>query len=91
MWVRCSRCQARRRLQRHPDQYDRLPRCGTPKCKTKPQRYYVDHYRQNVERNKGAKATLCRCTAYHFPHRAASGQCWQREITDPPEDTRYGP
>jgi hypothetical protein len=84
MWVRCSVCQARRVLNRHPDRYLRLPRCRTYGCTIKRQRagkrqsYYVDHYRQRVERNHGGRGTVCRCAAYHFPHRRESGSCQWR-------------
>lgn len=84
MWVRCSRCQARRSLKYAPDTYQRLPCCRTYGCTAarlrtgKRQSYYVDHYRQHVERNHGAKATVCRCHAYYFPHRQASGSCQWR-------------
>lgn len=84
MWVRCSRCQARRTLRWPPDTYQRLPRCRTYGCTVgrqragKRQSYYVDHYRQRVERNKGRKGTTCRCPSYHFPHRRESGTCQWR-------------
>lgn len=84
MWVRCSRCQARRTLRYAPDTYLRLPRCRTYGCTTarrregKRQSYYIDHYRQRVERNKGRKAAVCRCPSYHFPHRRESGTCQWR-------------
>jgi hypothetical protein len=84
MWVRCSHCQARRTLRWPPDQYLRLPRCRTYGCTAARQRagkrqsYYIDHYRQRVERNKGRKAAVCRCPSYHFPHRRESGTCQWR-------------
>lgn len=81
--ARCSRCQARRTLARNPDQYARLPNCQ--RCGHN--RYYLDHYRRNVERNKKA-VPVCNpgrggCSAYHFPHRKGSGFCIHNDkLTD---------
>ena len=71
MWVRCSKCQKRARLT--PAQLANPKRCKAYGCKSTS--YYVDHYRQHVERNGGKKATVCRCLSYHFPHRRESGRC----------------
>lgn len=86
--VRCSnrRCQARRTLNKHPDEYLRLPRCKTPGCfisqqrKGKPQRYRIDTYRQTKERGQKAPKPCTPgrggCNGYHFPHRRGSLHCW---------------
>lgn len=85
-YVRCSYCQARRTLARHPDSYQVVPRCRAPGCAPKqrrrqvPQRYYVDRWRAKHERSVGNKGRCypgrSGCSAYHFPHRRGSGACW---------------
>ena len=70
-FVRCCRCRARRTLNRHPDEYVRLPQCRAPGCRSR--RYTVDAYRTRVER--GGKVRPCKCYGYSFPHRRGSGYC----------------
>lgn len=72
-YVRCSRCEARRTLARHPDEYIRVPRCRS--CGHN--RYRVDRYRAKVERNRNLTCCPGRgaCYGYSFPHRRGSGYC----------------
>lgn len=67
-YVRCSHCDARRTLNRHPDDYIRVPRCRS--CGQN--RYRVDKYRARFERGPKHR---CTCYRYHFPHRRGSGYC----------------
>lgn len=82
--VRCSKCLGRRTLQRHPDQYQRLPRCA--RCnrqmtniagdKTKPH-YRIDKYRPKFERGFKLVCDPSKsgCRGYSFIHRKGSGYC----------------
>jgi hypothetical protein len=67
MHARCSHCQSRRTLSKKPTEYLRLPKCRM--CGRR--RYYLDHYRRNVER----KAKPCRCHFIGHPHRKGGGSC----------------
>ncbi|AQQ21176.1 hypothetical protein A8D61_23345 [Burkholderia cenocepacia] len=68
--VRCTHCDARRCLRRHPDRYTRLPACRT--CNRR--KYRVDNWmnRRNTTRMR------CDCAGYWFPHRRGSLFCWHR-------------
>ena len=57
--VRCRKCQARKVLTKHPDEYTRLPKCNT--CGNK-------NYRVVIRE----KQETCNCSGYWFPHRKGS-------------------
>jgi|GEM_PF-2046943 len=62
--VRCSCCEARRTLRRHPDHYQHPPRC---RCGSR--RWRVDWFRTaGIEKRR----YTCRCIGYPFPHRRGS-------------------
>jgi len=60
MKYRCSRCQTRHRLG-----VDQLVHGRTPLCKKCGHNHF---YKVHNERT-------CSCDAYHYPHRAGSGDC----------------
>lgn len=85
--VRCSRCEARRTLPRHPSEYTRAMRC--PGCgellqpapvDLRTPHWRVDHYRRTRERGPRSPKP-CRCGEYigrdgnNMPHRHGSGWC----------------
>lgn len=61
---RCRKCEARRTLAKHPDEYIRPPRCACGGT------YRVDKFRKTVEH----KRTACYCSAFWWsgPHRRGS-------------------
>lgn len=65
---RCSRCQTRRVLARHPLSYVVQPRCAN--CGARDWR--PDKWMN--ERN--SKAMTCRGECMHYPHRRGSRGCW---------------
>lgn len=68
--VRCRKCETRRVLTRHPDEYYRLPSCRVCGAKS----YRVDRWM--MKRNTHAQA--CTCGGYHFWHRMGSLHCYYR-------------
>lgn len=99
-FVRCSYCQARRTLARHPNDYYRTPPCKTPGCNNRrkrrglPIRYYVDKWRARHERAPHVKP--CTCGEVYgangeYPHRRGSGWCVHNpNITDRDRAERTG-
>lgn len=84
--VRCSRCEARRTLPRHPDEYVRLPPCRA--C-GKAAGYRVDRWRMAHEVGQGAPKP-CQCGAYSFPHRKGHGWCdYNARLTAEDMQTRW--
>lgn len=76
--TRCRKCQARRVLARHPDLYDRPPKCGN--CGA--QDYRVDGWMNS----RNTRAAACTCNGYvvmtrrpPWPHRIGSPYCWHRK------------
>lgn len=69
--VRCRRCKARRVLSKHPDDYVRLPLCGT--CGTRDKGYLVV---------KLTKTITCSCMGYPYPHRYLSPNCIERVVAE---------
>lgn len=67
---RCRRCETRRVLARHPDDYTRLPACRV--CGAKD--YRVDAWM--MKRN--TRRMACTCGGYHFWHRIGSLYCHHR-------------
>lgn len=65
---RCRRCEARRRLPKHPDEYVRPPRCRNCGART----WRVDRYRDDGREQRGH---TCRCEGYSFPHFRGRGYC----------------
>lgn len=61
-WVRCRKCEARRVLNRHPDNYLRPPKCRS--CGHTAYRVVTNYPRP-----------LCGCSGYHFIHRKGSLLC----------------
>lgn len=81
--VRCRKCQGRRVLPKHPDDYKKEPPiCRTVACKSKD--YRVDKWM--MERNTsvhGPNALGCNCMGYPWSgaggvHRKGSKYCWYR-------------
>ncbi|MDR3427963.1 hypothetical protein [Silvimonas sp.] len=64
---RCRKCQARKKLARHPDNYLRTPAC--PQCGNREWR--VDRWMMRRDTRKQA----CTCEAYHYWHRIGGGKC----------------
>jgi len=75
MHTRCKPCRARRKLSRHPDEYQLQPRCTN--CGERS--WVVDQYRHRVElpqmRAKAGRYRSCHCDGYHFAHRIGFGAC----------------
>lgn len=69
--LRCSKCDARSVRYKHPETYRREPKCG---CGGE---LRVDWYRTTGAERRAYPG--CVCGAYHFPHRAGSGQCGKQE------------
>lgn len=67
--VRCRRCEARKVLRRHPDQYEIQPKCG---CGHRS--YRVDAWMMK----RDTRAMACTCAGYWFWHRQGSLFCWKR-------------
>lgn len=71
---RCSHCNARRKLPKHPEEY-RLQ----PKCPCGARRWRMDSYRHRVElpqmRAKTGRYKVCHADCYHHPHRIGFGDC----------------
>lgn len=80
---RCRKCQARKTLNRHPDNYIIIPRCF---CGARDWR--VDHYRMNKEYLKWRKEK-CHCPGYDFPHRKGGGWCFHNSKRDFNDDNEY--
>lgn len=68
--TRCRKCQTRRVLARHPDEYIRQPACRV--CGQR--NYRVDQWM--MKRNTFSQR--CNCGGYWFPHRMGSTHCWHR-------------
>lgn len=71
--VRCRKCETRRVLPFHPDQYnshDKAPKCRC--CAERDYRLDAWMMRRNV------RAMTCVCAGYWFWHRRGSLYCWHR-------------
>lgn len=67
---RCSHCEARRRLPKHPSQYVRKTALL---CRSCSKGYYrVDKFRDSGREHAGK---TCQCGNYSFPHRRGSLYC----------------
>lgn len=66
---RCTKCQRRVRLNRHPEEYRTTKPCLWCGGKLR-----VDTYRMSKERNV-IRANTCTCHNYHFPHARGRGWC----------------
>lgn len=100
-YVRCSKCNGRRVLARHPSQYIRLPRCKRcgrkmtthPLTPTDPH-YRIDRYRPKRERGRAARPcdpAKTGCGGYHFVHRRGSGFCvFNPKLTEDDLKARWG-
>lgn len=66
---RCSRrkCQARRTLPKHPDDYKRPPKCHF--CGGR--KWRIDKWRKRNEHG-----VACHCQGAHYPHRPGSIVCF---------------
>ena len=75
---RCRTCGHRRKLNRHPNEYQIQPRCNH--CGARDWRQ--DKYRHRVEvpqmRAKTGRYRSCHCDGYHFAHRIGFGACKYR-------------
>ncbi|AWM87347.1 hypothetical protein C4E04_11785 [Microvirga sp. 17 mud 1-3] len=69
---RCRKCEARRVLPRHPDDYLRPPRCA---CGAKSWR--IDRWMNT--RDTSMHGAGCNCSGYWFTHRRGSKFCWYRK------------
>ena len=75
--VRCKKCDKRRVLPKHPDEYSRPPKCSG--CGH--QEYSLSHWANR----RDTKAESCNCAGYvHmtrrvWPHRRGSKYCWFRK------------
>lgn len=85
--VRCRKCQARRVLSKHPDDYKIFPVCRSPGCGSVS--YRIDKWM--MERNTsvhGPKALGCNCQGYPWSgaggvHQKGSKYCWFRRDGTP--------
>lgn len=77
---RCRRCDVRKTLPRHPDNYIRVPKCF---CGS--DEWRVDYYRIHTE--WGVKG--CDCQGYEFPHRRGGGWCLHNPELDLSNDHQY--
>src|SRR6185503_651664 len=68
---RCRRCETRRVLAKHPDEYRRQPTCA---CGARDWR--TDAWMN--KRDTSARGMGCTCNGYHFTHRRGSRYCWYR-------------
>lgn len=80
---RCKKCWARRTLNRHPEQYLKVPACS---CGHRD--WYVDNYRITVEWGKSG-IERCDCAGYQFPHRKGGGWCFHNPELDLSDDEMY--
>lgn len=76
---RCSRCEARVTLAKHPDEYVRPRKCWS--CGSK--KWRVDRFRKSTEHKRYA----CGCHGYGFIHRR--GSKWCEASTSPPAADEY--
>lgn len=85
--VRCRRCQARRVLSKHPDEYKIIPVCRSIGCGSTS--YRVDTWMMNRNTSTiGQNALGCNCGGYPWTgaggvHRKGSTYCWYRKDGTP--------
>lgn len=65
---RCRRCETRRTLSKHPDEYVRPPKCRN--CGSPITYVCADRRSKRDKRNH-----QCGCSGYHFTHRRGSKWC----------------
>lgn len=71
---RCSRCNKRRTLAKHPKFYLR-----EPKCRACGFRLYICRDRLPARHGRKQK---CNCGGWWFPHRKGSGFCWENPMAE---------
>jgi hypothetical protein len=72
--VRCRKCEARRVLSKHPDQYARLPVCSGCGARS----WRADRWMNRRKTGLGISGMGCDCGGYWFRHRKGSLYCWRR-------------